>query len=65
MNDKSLDVPVQISIFNKASTAHCDTHKEGVQMRAGAICCLLQKLSDLGLPCLPRPFGREVEHLPQ
>ena len=35
-------------IFNKAFTAHCDTHKVGTQMRACVIRCLLQKLSDLG-----------------
>ena len=52
-------------ILNKAFTAHCDTHKVGTQMRARVICCLLQKLSDRCLPCLSRPFGRQVEHLPQ
>ena len=31
-------------------------------MRAQGIHCLLQKLSDLGLPCLSRPSGRQVEH---
>ena len=65
MNDKSSDEPVQMRIFNKAFTAHCDTQKVGMQMRALAIHCLFQKLSDLGLACLYRPFGRQVEHLPQ
>ena len=57
--------PVQVRIFNKTFTAHCDTHKVGMQMSPRAIRCPLQKLSDLGLPCLSRPFGRQVEPLPQ
>ena len=52
-------------ITNLYHLHHCDKHKVGTQMRAQAIRCLLQKLSDLGLPCLSRPFGRQVEHLPQ
>ena len=65
MNDKSSDEPVQMRIFSKSFTAHYDTNKVGMQMRALTIRCHFQKLSDLGLPCLFRHFGRQVENLPQ